>query len=99
MEEKLNRLQFKISIPEMSVHVPRFLVNWISKKVTVPLKHEALPHQSLCLLNSKKHRIRSQRNPVDRCSNWQPVVPLAIKSWRSEFIIQIIVLLRTSKWT
>jgi len=54
MEEKSNRLQFKFLIPEKLVHVLRFLVNRISRRLTVGAKTRNPISQSLCLLDLKR---------------------------------------------
>jgi len=57
MEEKLNRLQFKFSIPENPIRVSTFSINRISKRSTVTAKtqnptfqfeetHDLIPERS-----------------------------------------------------
>jgi len=46
MKEKLNCLQFKFSIPEKLIYIPRFSVNRISRRSTVATKTRNLISQS-----------------------------------------------------
>jgi len=42
MEEKSNRLQFKILIPQKSIHIPRFLATKSAEDQPSPPKHEII---------------------------------------------------------
>ena len=72
----------------------RFSVNRISRRSTVVIKTRNPFSQFLCLLDSKRHRIRLQRNLADWCDSWKPVAQPAIKSRRFTFMIQILAFIK-----